>query len=137
MPARRCRQTAVASRISQELVSTTCQGKTCYALQPTNVVSISDCRGNNLNTVFLCGRYVSILRDAYKLHDIHYGITDELRFCVKETSLIISVSSIFMYFFFHLYAFHSIQCNSILLQNKIQTRIEERESSRRLNTSQS
>ena len=68
--------------------------ETCYAFQPANGVPISDFRGNNLDTEFLGGTYVSILRDASKLHDVRHGITDEFRHCVKHTSLFMSVRSI-------------------------------------------
>ena len=43
---------------------------------------------------FLRGTYVSIKRDASKLHDVRHGITDEFRHCVEQTSLFMSVCSI-------------------------------------------
>ena len=69
--------------------------ETCYAFKPANGVPIAGFRGNNLDTEFLCGTYVSILRYASKLHDApRHGITDEFRHCVKHTSLLMLVRSI-------------------------------------------
>ena len=61
--------------------------ETCYTLQPANGVPIEDFEGHIFDTSFLCGTYVSVLRDASKLHDVRQGITDDFRDCVEEEDL--------------------------------------------------
>ena len=59
---------------------------TCYAFQPGNGVPIADFRGNNLDTEFLGGTYVRILRDASKLHDVpqnmHHFLLSNFKYCL-------------------------------------------------------
>ena len=40
--------------------------ETCYTFQPANGVPIEDFKGHIFDTSFLCGTYVSVLRDASK-----------------------------------------------------------------------
>ena len=57
-----------------------------------NGVPIEDFKGHIFDTSFLCGTYVSVLRDASKLHDVRQGITDEFRYCVGEEDLSLFMS---------------------------------------------
>ena len=52
---------------------------------------IEDFRGHVWDISFFCGTYISVLRDASKLHDVRQVITDDFRHCVEEEDLPISV----------------------------------------------